>query len=119
MTTPNDNLISNITLLSIAGVTITFLIRYLITTKDKNTEDIAKNIKEMKDLLNSNANQTALLYNDFKHNTTSLTNLRADVQELTKLALEHTRKIEQHSSFRGQVEKQLSELEKRVTNIKQ
>lgn len=113
-----ETFVSNTVLLVIAGAALTFLIKYLISSKDKNTEEIGKDIKKMTELLNTNATKTELLLNDFKHYNTSLANLRTDVQELTKLAIEHARKIESLGSYRGQSERQIAELEKKINYLK-
>lgn len=110
--------ISNITILGIAGVTLTFLIKYFIASKDKNTEVIMKDIKEIKDSFNKLANDNTLINSHLGYSKSNQDGLMIEVTKIRDKQGEQSRVLERLTSFKTNTERQLSELEKKFNTLK-
>ena len=109
--------VSNITILGIAGAALTFLIKYFISSKDKNTEIIMKDIKEMKEFFLKISVDQASLNNHLGYSKTTLETALGEITKLRDTVHGQSRTIERLNSFRTTAEKHLADLEKKFNNL--
>jgi hypothetical protein len=115
---PTETLFSNFTILGIAGVCLTFLIKYLIATKDKNTEVIMKDIKEMKDMFYKLSTDNSLINNTLNYSKLSLDSLNLELSKLRETQINQSRIIERLTTSKTATDKQINELEKKYNELK-
>lgn len=105
-------------ILGIAGVALTFLIKYFIASKDKNTEVIMKDIKEIKESFNRLTNENNLLNTHITYGNTTQKDLIAEVTKLRDTVHGQSRTIERFSSFKTTTERTLADLTKNYNQLK-
>jgi hypothetical protein len=113
-----DLVVGNFTILGIAGICLTFLIKYLITAKDKNTEVIMKDIKEMKDMFYKLSTDNSLINNTISYSKASLDSINIELIKLREIQANQSRVIERLTAFKTTTEKQLTDLEKKYNELK-
>lgn len=110
--------VGNLTILTIAGIALTFLIKYFIASKDKNTEVIMKDIKEMKEMFYKLSTDHSLLGNHITYSKSSLDSLISEVTKLRDIQSAQSRVIERLTTSKSITEKQISDLEKKYNELK-